>query len=277
VDDLFRLRVPNSRGESVPLSSLGDFTYTGGYGTIQRINQKRVVTLTADAEGRLDTEVLADVQQRLKALDLPLGYEVRYAGQNEEMQKAIAFLSKAFIVALLLIVLILVAQFNRLTIPIVIMTTVILSLIGVFAGLLTCRMPFGVIMTGIGVISLAGVVVNNAIVLLDYTRILRERGMDLVAASVEAGATRLRPVLLTAGTTVLGLVPMALGISYDFHKMTWALKSESSQWWASMSVAVIFGLTFATLLTLVVVPALYVTLMRLTQWLRVRLLGLPAA
>jgi multidrug efflux pump subunit AcrB len=101
--------------------------------------------------------------------------------------------------------------------------------------------------------------------------------MDLVAASVEAGATRLRPVLLTAGTTVLGLVPMALGISYDFHKMTWALKSESSQWWASMSVAVIFGLTFATLLTLVVVPALYVTLMRLTQWLRVRLLGLPAA
>jgi len=142
IDDLFRLRVPNASGDAVPLSSLGDFEYAGGYGTISRINQKRVVTLMGDAEGRLDTEVLADVQARLKQLNLPLGYEVRYAGQKEEQDAAQAFLTKAFVIALFLILLILVAQFNTLIVPLIIMTTVILSLIGVFAGLLVCKMPF---------------------------------------------------------------------------------------------------------------------------------------
>jgi multidrug efflux pump len=260
VDDLFKLQVPNIRGESVPLSSLGEFSYTGGLGTISRVDQKRVVTLTADAEGRLPTEVLAEVQARLATLapQLPLGYEIRYAGEKEEQDKAQQFLGKAFVVALLLIVLIMVAQFNTLLVPAIIMTTVVLSLVGVFAGLLIHAMPFGIIMTGIGVISLAGIVVNNAIVLLDYTRQLREQGMGLLEAAVEAGATRLRPVLLTAGTTILGLIPMAAGISYDFHTFTWSMRSESSQWWASMAIAVIYGLGFATVLTLVVVPSLYV-------------------
>lgn len=264
IDDIFRLRVPNAAGQAVPLSSLGDFSYTGGYGTIRRINQKRVVTLSGDAEGRLDTEVLADVKQRLAELEVPPGYEIRYAGKDEEQQKAQAFLSKAFVIAVFMIALILVAQFNTLTVPFIIMTTVILSLIGVFAGLIICAMPFGIIMTGVGVISLAGVVVNNAIVLLDYTRQLQRRGLDLVDAAIQAGATRLRPVLLTATTTILGLIPMAVGMSYDFHTFEWATRSESSQWWASMAIAVIFGLGFATLLTLIVVPTLYVTLMRLT-------------
>ncbi len=264
IDDIFRLRVPNAAGQAVPLSSLGDFSYTGGYGTIRRINQKRVVTLSGDAEGRLDTEVLADVKQRLAEFDVPPGYEIRYAGKDEEQQKAQAFLSKAFVIAVFMIALILVAQFNTLSVPFIIMTTVILSLIGVFAGLIICAMPFGIIMTGVGVISLAGVVVNNAIVLLDYTRQLQQRGLDLIDAAIQAGATRLRPVLLTAITTILGLIPMAIGMSYDFHTFQWATRSESSQWWASMAIAVIFGLGFATLLTLIVVPTLYVTLMRLT-------------
>ena len=120
-------------------------------------------------------------------------------------------------------------------------------------------------MTGIGVISLAGVVVNNAIVLLAYTRQLQERGKKLIDATIEAGATRLRPVLLTAATTILGLIPMATGISYDIHVMEWATRSESSQWWRGMAIAVIFGLAFATMLTLVVVPSLYVTLYRFAQ------------
>jgi len=272
VDNLFRLRVPNSRGQAVPLSSLGDFSFVGGYGTISRINQKRVISLTADAEGRLSSDVLADVQSRLKRLkaELPVGYEIRYAGEKEEQDKAQAFLTKAFLIALLLIILVLVAQFNTLTVPLIIMSTVVLSLIGVFAGLLICKLPFGIIMTGIGVISLAGVVVNNAIVLLDYTRLLQRRGMDLLQAALEAGATRLRPVLLTASTTILGLVPMAVGISYDFHKLAWAWKSESSQWWASMAVAVIFGLGFATVLTLVVVPCQYVLYARLARRLGFR-------
>jgi multidrug efflux pump subunit AcrB len=133
---------------------------------------------------------------------------------------------------------------------------------GVLMGLMVCHMPFGVIMTGIAMISLAGVVVNNAIVLLDYTRKLQRRGLDLVAASVEAGVTRLRPVMLTAACTVIGLIPTALGMSFDFHTLHWVWKSESSQWWRNMSVVVIFGLSFATILTLVVVPSLYVSLYR---------------
>jgi len=135
------------------------------------------------------------------------------------------------------------------------------------AGLVIFSMPFSIIMTGVGVISLAGVVVNNAIVLLYYTRQLEERGLNLVEAAVEAGTVRMRPVLLSAVTTILGLVPMAAGVSYDFHVMEWATRSESSQWWSSMAIALIFGLAFATALTLVVVPTLYVTLMRMVgRW-----------
>jgi len=263
IEDMLRLQMPNGNGNAIPLSALGRFDYRGGFGTIHRVDQKRVATLSGDAEGRLGTEVLKEVQEKLAALALPQGYEIRYAGEKEEQDKATAFLLKAFVVAILLIVLILVAQFNSLTIPFIIMTTVILANVGVLAGLLICELPFGIIMTGIGVISLAGVVVNNAIVLLDYTRRLQRRGMDLLDAVLEAGETRLRPVLLTAATTILGLIPMAVGVSYDFHIFEWATRSQSSQWWRSMAIAVIFGLAFATLLTLVVVPTLYVSLYRL--------------
>jgi len=265
IEDLFRLRVPNPAGQAVPLSSLGKFEYKGGFGTINRVDQKRVVTLTGDAQGRLSTAVLRDAQKKLEALELPQGYQIRYAGEKEEQDKAAAFLSRAFVIALLLITLILVANFNSLAMPFIIMSTVILSLVGVLAGLIICNMPFGIVMTGIGVIGLAGVVVNNAIVLLDYTRRLQKRGMALLDAVLEAGKTRLRPVLLTATTTILGLIPMATGLSYDFHVMAWATKSESSQWWRGMAVAVIFGLAFATILTLVVVPTLYVSLHRVVS------------
>jgi len=278
IEDLLRLRVPNLHGQAVPLSSLGRFDYSPGFGTIRRINQKRVVTLTGDAEGRLDTDVLKDVQARLEGLQLPAGYQIRYAGQKEEQEKASRFLFlRALPLALLLIVLILVAQFNTLSVPLIIMTTVALSFIGVLTGLLCCKMPFGIIMTGVGVISLAGVVVNNAIVLLAYTRQLQRRGMDLFPAVVEAGATRLRPVLLTATTTILGLIPMATGVAFDFHVFRWSLRSESSQWWATMAVAVIFGLSFATVLTLIVVPTLYASLYRLAARLGLGGLARPRA
>jgi multidrug efflux pump len=262
VDDLYRLQIPNAAGQAVPLSSLGRFEYRGGFGTINRVDQKRVVTLTADAEGRLSSQVLADVQKKLATLKLPASYEIRYAGEKEEQDKAQAFLSKAFAIALLLVTLVLVIQFNSLMVPFIIMTTVVLSLIGALTGLLICHLPFGIIMTGIGVISLAGVVVNNAIVLLAYTRQLQQRGLDLVSAAAEAGVTRLRPVMLTALTTIIGLIPMAIGVSYDFHTFSWATRSESTQWWRNMAVVVIFGLGFATVLTLVVVPSLYVMLSR---------------
>jgi len=270
IDDIYRLKIPNASGEAVPLSSLGHFEYRGGFGTINRVDQKRVITLTADVEGRLSSEVRADVQAGLRELDLPMGYEIRYAGEQEEEEESSKFLMKAFGIAVLLVTLVLVIQFNSLMVPFIIMTTVILSLIGALSGLLICDLPFGIIMTGIGVISLAGVVVNNAIVLLAYTRQLQRQGMDLVQAAAEAGVTRLRPVLLTAATTIIGLIPMAVGVSYDFHSFTLATKSESSQWWANMAVAVIFGLGFATILTLIVVPSLYVMLTRMSRWLGIQ-------
>ncbi|MCE5277414.1 MAG: efflux RND transporter permease subunit [Planctomycetaceae bacterium] len=419
IQDTLRLRVPTSGGKAVPLSSLGEFTYAGGFGTISRIDQKRVVTLSGDADGRLSTEVLAEVQRRLgplgrltlrssdirnwktfsqamlapsgfgprliaaakdknsdtanialraltsdaaartdlssrlsartrtaqtqpaaitneavdafaretvlsavndalatpgvvqvedlgkteqddvdrkliaggkvskddvlrlnrKALTAAYpdlvgppdtlvvdeGYRVSYAGEEEERQKAQAFLNKAFIFALLSITLILVIQFNTISVPMIIMVTVLLSLEGVLIGLMATATPFSIIMTGIGVISLAGIVVNNAIVLLDYTRQLQKRGKDLIEATIEAGATRLRPVILTAVTTLLGLVPTAIGMGVDLENLAFATKSESSQFWRPMAVAIIFGLAIATVLTLVVVPTLYVSFARLSQ------------
>ena len=137
-----------------------------------------------------------------------------------------------------------------------IITSVALSLIGVFLGLLVTGTAFGVIMTGVGVISLAGVVVNNAIVLIDYFNQLKDRGLEVREALETAGLVRFRPVMLTAITTILGLVPMATGVSFDFMDFCWDIGGESSQWWGPMAVAVIFGLAVATLLTLVVVPVL---------------------
>ena len=265
IDEMGQLQVPNISGRAVPISSLGEFSYKGGFGTINRVDQKRTITLTGDTEGRLSSAVLADVQKLLgEKLQLPSGYSINYAGEKETQDESEAFLGKAFGIALFLVTLVLVIQFNSIRVPFIIMTTVILSLIGALIGLLVCNLPFGIIMTGIGVISLAGVVVNNAIVLLAYTQQLQSRGMDLISAAAEAGVTRLRPVLLTATTTIIGLIPMAIGISYDFHTFTWATKSESAQWWRNMAVVVIFGLGFATILTLVVVPSLYCLLTRLS-------------
>jgi len=175
----------------------------------------------------------------------------------QEQQESEDFLGKAFVVALFLIFFVLVSQFNSVTMPIIIMTSVILSMGGAFLGLAVFKQPFGIIMTGVGIISLAGIVVNNAIVLIDYINKLRERGLEVKEAVVAAGATRLRPVILTAVTTILGLLPMVTGISYDFHKMAISWVSESSQWWSSMAIVVVFGLLVATFLTLIVVPTLY--------------------
>jgi multidrug efflux pump len=275
IDEMLALRIPNARGASVPLSSLGRFDYRGGFGTINRVNQKRVVTLSGDVEGRLGGEVLKDVQARIKTMELGSDIEVRYAGEKEESDKAAAFLTKAFFATLLLILMILVVEFNSLIIPGIIMTTVVLSLIGAVLGLTVFELPFIIIMTGIGIISLAGVVVKNAIVLLAYTRQLQARGLAVKDAVAEAGETRLRPVLLTATTAVLALIPTALGASYDFHTFQWVTRSETSQFWQNMAVVIIFGLSFATVLTLVVVPALYILVHKMGRALRLRGMDLP--
>ncbi|MBE9503098.1 MAG: efflux RND transporter permease subunit, partial [Proteobacteria bacterium] len=252
-------------GKQIPLSNVARIELAGGPGTIMRKDLKRVITISAEAEGRLSTEVLKEVQESVATIDLPAGYSIKYTGEQEEQKKSEAFLKKAFIIAVLLIAFILVLEFNSIITSSIIMFSVLLSLIGVFAGLMITGTPFGIIMTGIGVISLAGVVVNNAIVLLDYIIQLRERGQEKREAIINGGMTRLRPVLLTAVTTILGLLPMATGYYFDFKKMSWITGSESSQWWGPMAVAVIFGLAFATILTLVVVPVMYSVLESLRE------------
>jgi CzcA family heavy metal efflux pump len=259
-DDLkkiLRLNVPGPEGQPIPLSSLARMEYASGLGSITRKDQKRVITVQSEVEGRLPNDALAEVKQKLSSYQPPAGYSIAFTGQDEEQKESSDFLIKAFIVALFLISLVLITLFNSIALPTIIMVSVILSLIGVLIGLLVAGMPFGIIMTGIGVISLAGVVVNNAIVLIDYIQLLRQRGLARREALVQAGLVRLRPVMLTAITTILGLMPMATGYSFNFRELRFVVGSASSQWWGPMAVAVIFGLAFATLLTLVVVPTMY--------------------
>ncbi len=259
VDLLKEASLRNSAGHLVPLPALGSFVYEGGRGQIIRKDQKRVVTITGFDQGRGVDEILADVRKRLARLHLPAGCSVSFTGDTEAMNEAREFLSNAFLVALALIALILVMEFNSVIQPFLILLSVILSMIGVMWGLLLCGMRFGVIMTGIGIVSLAGVVVNNGIVLIACINQLRAEGLPLNEAIIAGGRRRLRPVLLTAVSTILGLVPMAVGWSLEVH--AWPPRivaaTETSAWWAPMAVAVIFGLAVATMLTLVQVPIMY--------------------
>ncbi|MGD8749374.1 MAG: efflux RND transporter permease subunit [Balneolaceae bacterium] len=259
----------------IPLSSVASWKVTEGLGGIKHKDQERVVTVSADVRSNYNANaVLKEVQQVLDnyiTTKLPSGYTARWTGQQEDQQEAIDFLSKAFMIALFLITFILISQFNSISKPFIVMTSVIMSTAGVLFGLTFFQMPFVIIMTGIGVISLAGVVVNNAIVLIDYIDILRKRdGMHLFDALVQAGKVRFRPVILTALTTTLGLVPLAIGFNLDFITLVnapveffthigeylyWG--GEQAAWWAPMAIAVINGLIFATFLTLILVPVLY--------------------
>ena len=259
-DVLRELMLPTPSGKMVPLTTIARIEFAGGLGDIVRIDHERVVTVKANVdENKIPGPVArAQAEELLKNFPMPPGYRVTFTGEFEFQKESEEFLSKAFAITLFLIFLVLVTQFNSVAQPFIIMTAVILSLGGAFLGLTVLNSPFGIIMTGVGVISLAGVVVNNGIVLIDYINKLRQRGYELREAVVAGGATRLRPVLLTAVTTILGLLPMVTGVSYDFHNLTISWVSESSQWWRSMAIVVIFGLLVATFLTLVVVPVLYV-------------------
>jgi multidrug efflux pump subunit AcrB len=257
-DILRELLIPTQDG-LIPLSTIASFEVTGGLGQINRVNHERVVTVKANVdEKNIPSPVVrAQAEKIMSNINLPPGYKMRFTGEQEEQEQTEAFLTKAFVAALFLIMFILVTQFNSIAQPLIILTSVILSLGGVFLGLAVMEYPFGIIMTGVGVISLAGVVVNNAIVLIDYTNRLNKRGISFKEAIIAAGCTRLRPVLLTAITTILGLLPMVTGVAYNFHEMKISWISTSTQWWSSMASAVIFGLALATVLTLVVVPTLY--------------------
>ncbi|MCP4445358.1 MAG: efflux RND transporter permease subunit [Myxococcales bacterium] len=278
LQSLLAIRIPGRTDTSpdtfpVPLSSIANYELAGGSGAIMHIDQKRVVTISGDVtEGSNANEVQKRIVEWIQSAEVPGDFEVRLGGANDEQKKSEEFLGRAFLIGIFLIAVVLVSQFNRFDLPIIILASVVLSLVGVLWGLIITGTPFGIIMTGIGVISLAGVVVNNAIVLLDYVEQLRAQGASMREALMQAGIARFRPVLLTAGTTILGLLPMALNLSIDFSKMSISSGSQSTQMWGSMAVAVVSGLGFATVLTLVLVPTMY-SIAEDVRNLRVRIFG----
>lgn len=255
---LEKLYVLTPKGESVALSELASIKSTKAMGSIRHKENKRVVTIEADAEGRSGPDVLADAQERLKDFKLPEGYHINYAGENEVQLEMQEYLQKSFVIALILIFMVLVTQFNSLAMPFVILTSVFLSLIGVFFGMIVHHSPISIMMGGIGVISLAGVVVNNAIVLIDTIQQLRRSGMERTEAIITAGVLRIRPVISTAITTILGMLPIVMGMDINFYRQPIIMfGSESSAMWIPMAQGMIYGLGIATILTLIVVPICY--------------------
>lgn len=258
LNSLESLYIKTPYGESVNLGEIATITNAKALGSIRHVGTNRVLTVSADAEGRSGSEVLKSVQERLREYEVPPGFSLRYSGENESQKEMEDFLPKSFMVTIFLIFLILVTQFNSLALPIIIISSVFLSFMGVFLGMIIHASPFSIMMGGIGIISLAGVVVNNAIVLIDYIQQLRAKGLASERAIILSGMLRLRPVLLTAMTTILALIPVTVGLDIDFSRSPVVLfGSESGQMWIPMAQGVIYGLTVATVLTLVVIPVIY--------------------
>lgn len=262
----------------IPLSAVADFEYSTTFSSVRRKNLDRVITMYSNViEGYNANTINLQLEGLMEEFEMPSGYRYEFTGEQQEQEESSAFLGQAMLIALALIMLILVTQFNSIIKPLIILSSVLFSTIGVFGGLWTFKMDFIIIMTGIGIISLAGIVVNNAIVLVDYIELLKERkrkeqGLpegaflpiaDATDCVVSAGKTRLRPVLLTAITTILGLLPMAVGLNFDFRGLLQNYDpniyfgGDMAMYWGSMSWTVIFGLTFSTFLTLIIVPVMY--------------------
>lgn len=251
------LYISNKDGKKIPISSVANVEFSGGIGTINRIELKRVVTISANASGRLGNEVLKDVQAKLNNFSLPAGYSIKYTGEQEDQKETSEFLARAMLIALLLIFFLMVIEFNSVKVPMIIMISVLLSFIGVLIGLMITGTPFGIVMTGIGCIALAGIVVRNAIVLLDFQKVLVQRGIERDEALVQAGLIRMRPIFLTAASTILGITPLTSGVDFDWRTLSFIIGGQNTAFWRPMGVAIIFGLLISTFLTLVIIPSIY--------------------
>ena len=291
LDDSYRFSVPalmnqritfrsqsNGQIKQIPIATIANYSYNNTFGSVNRKDMKRQVTIFSNVlEGYNENLINDQLKQLLADKELPPGYELQFTGKQQEQEQTTAFLSKALLIAIALITLILVSQFNSAIKPIIIILTVVFSTIGVFFGLALFNMDFVIIMTGIGIVSLAGIVVNNAIVLIDYIDLLKARKRKelqleqdtplethlAMKCIEEGGQKRLRPVLLTAITTILGLLPMATGMNINFYTLLTELDAQiffggdNATFWGPMAWTVIFGLTFATFLTLIIVPVMY--------------------
>ena len=252
---LDQLRVETALG-SVPISNFVKREPTKSLGVLNRIDGERTITLQAGiTEGVQNAEVQEKVKTALASKDLG-GIKWKLVGEDEEQAKAQAFLSKAFGTAIFLIFIVLLAQFNKFTSVWLVQTAVVMSTIGVFLGLLIMGQPFSIVMTGIGVIALAGVVVNNNIVLIDTYDTLRREGVEKFEAILKTCRERARPVVLTAATAILGVLPIAFGVNLEIMTHDTTINAPSTQWWIALSSAIVFGLAFSTVLTLIVTPSM---------------------
>lgn len=251
----------------VPLSSVATVKYGNTYGGIKRYNEKPIITLSSNVLlGYNANEIVAKIDRSLKRFKLPDGVNVKMGGEQEEQAETGAFLGNAMLISLGLIFLILVTQFNSISKPLIILSEILLSLIGVLLGFSIFDMEISIVMTGVGIIALAGIVVRNGILLVEFTEILLKQGMPMREAIIEAGRTRMTPVLLTATATMLGLIPLAVGLNIDFATLFQEgnphifFGGDSVAFWGPLSWTMIFGLGFATFLTLILVPVmLYLT------------------
>jgi multidrug efflux pump len=268
LNELDDLRI-NTPAGSVPIGNFVHRVPEQRVSIINRAQGARIMTVTANvAEGVQTAAAQAKVMQALSQLKVPPGITYQMKGEDEEREKAAAFLSKAFGTAIFLIFATLLAQFNRFSSVFMIMSAVVFSTVGVFIGLLVTGQPLGVVMTGLGIISIAGIIVNNNIVLIDTYDQLKGEGMSPRDAILETCIQRARPVFLTAITSVLGVMPIAFGINIDFLLREVTIGAPSTQWWVQLSTATVFGLGFATVLTLVVTPAMLMMAANLAAWRR---------
>ncbi len=266
IDQLDEIRLSTATG-LVPIGNFVERKAHQKTGTIKRTDMRRVMSFKADVEKgiQVDKKVKAFTQW-LNDNPLPEGVNFRFKGEDEEQRMAQEFLTKAFTIALFIMAIILVTQFNSFYSAFLILSAVIMSTIGVFMGLLIMDQPFGIVMSGIGVISLAGIVVNNNIVLIDtFDRLLPDEP-NALSAIMRTGAQRLRPVMLTTVTTVLGLMPMVLGMNIDFLTREVSIGAPSTQWWQQLSTAIVFGIAFATILTLIVTPCSLMLRANIGEW-----------
>jgi multidrug efflux pump subunit AcrB len=260
----YRDMVAGGMLRQVPLSAVATVEYTNSYGGINRLNQKRVITLSSNVlQGYAPNEVVGQVNNAITDFGTKEGVEIVMTGEQEEQKETQSFLGLAMLASIGLIIIILVTQFNSISKPIIILTEIFFSVIGVLLGFAIFDMSFSVVMTGIGIVALAGIVVRNGILLVEFTDLLRSKGVSLNEAIIEAGKTRMTPVLLTASATILGLVPLAVGLNMDFVTLFTELNphlyfgGDSVAFWGPLSWTMIFGLGFATFLTLILVPAMY--------------------
>lgn len=248
----------------IPLSSVATVNYQNTYGGIDRIDQRRVITMVSNLRaGGSSAEVNIALQRVLKHYELPEGMEVKLTGESEDQEESSMFLLKAMIFSISLILFILITQFNSLSKPVIILSEVLFSISGVFIGYALFGIPFSIIMTGMGVVALAGIVIRNGILLVEFIDELRERGVRTREAIIQGGKIRLTPVFLTAISTILGLIPLAIGFNIDFVGMfadfapNIHFGSDTSIFFSALSWTIIFGLTFSTILTVLFIPVMY--------------------